>query len=76
MNPLDMLKQFKGRNPQEIAMQLIGNNNNPVINNLLTMAKNGDSKGVENFARNIFKEQGRDFDAEMENMQSIINQLK
>lgn len=76
MNPLDMLKQFKGKNPQEIAMQLIGNNNNPVINNLITMAKNGDSKGVENFARNIFKEQGRDFDAEMQNMQSIINQLK
>ena len=27
-------------------------------------AKEGDSKGVENFARNLFKEQGRDFDKE------------
>ena len=76
MNPFDMLKTFKGRNPQEIAMQLIGSNTNPVINNLVTMAKNGDTQGVENFARNMLKEQGRDFDAEMQNMQSIINQLK
>ena len=76
MNPQEMLKQFKGKKPQEIAMQLIGNNNNPVINNLITMAKNGDTQGVENFVRNMFKEQGRDFDAEMQNMQSIINQLK
>ena len=38
--------------------------NNPIINNLIGMAQNGDTKGVENFARNIMKEKGRDFDKE------------
>ena len=61
MNLLDMLKQFKGRNPQEIAMQMIGNINNPMINNLVQMARNGDRQGVENFARNVLKEQRKGF---------------
>ena len=61
MNLLDMLKQFKGRNPQEIAMQMIGNTTNPMINNLVQMAKNGDKQGVENFARNVLKEQRKGF---------------
>lgn len=66
MNPLDMIKNFMsgGKNPQEIAMQMIGNNNNPVIQNLIKMAQNGDYQGVEEFARNFYKQQGRDFDKE------------
>jgi hypothetical protein len=35
-----------------------------MINNLIGMAKNGDTQGVENFARNLFNERGRDFDKE------------
>lgn len=37
-------------------------NNNPIIMNLFTMLKKGDEKGVENFARNLCKEKGIDFD--------------
>lgn len=78
MNPLDMIKNFMngGKNPQEIAMQMIGNNNNPVIQNLIKMAQNGDYQGVENVARNMFKEQGRDFDAEMRDLQKFIGNFK
>lgn len=72
MNPIQILSKFKGQSPQQIAMQLIGNTNNPVINNLVQMAKNGDRQGVENFARNVLKEQGRDFDEEYNN---LINQF-
>ena len=39
-------------------------NQNPMFNNLIDMAQRGDSKGVETFARNLFKERGRDFDKE------------
>ena len=39
-------------------------NKNPMITNLMNMMQTGDSKGVEDFARNIFKEKGRDFDKE------------
>lgn len=76
MNPLEILKKFKGQSPQQIAMQMIGNTNNPMINNLVTMAKNGDKQGVENFARNVLKEQGRDFDKEYSQMQELINKMK
>ena len=37
---------------------------NPMMNNLIRMAKSGNIQDVENFARNVFREQGRDFDTE------------
>ena len=66
MNPIEMIKGFigKGMNPQQILGNVMKNNSNPVFNKLIEKAKEGDSKGVENFARNLFKEQGRDFDKE------------
>ena len=66
MNPIEMIKGFigKGMNPQQILSNVMKNNSNPVFNNLIEKAKEGDTKGVETFARNLFKEQGRDFDKE------------
>lgn len=65
MNPMQMLQSFLGRgmSPQQIIGQMMGNKN-PMISNLMNMMQNGNSKGVEDFARNIFKEKGRDFDKE------------
>ena len=66
MNPIEMIKGFigKGMNPQQILGNVMKNNSNPVFNSLIEKAKEGDTKGVETFARNLFKEQGRDFDKE------------
>lgn len=67
MNPMEIIKNFigKGMNPEQVLEKMISNNNqNPVFGNLIKKAKEGDSKGVEDFARNLFKEQGRDFDKE------------
>ncbi|MDE6946566.1 MAG: hypothetical protein K2P14_05215 [Anaeroplasmataceae bacterium] len=65
MNPLQLLQSFigKGMSPQQIIGQMMSNKN-PMITNLISMAQKGDAKGVENFARNMFKEKGRDFDKE------------
>lgn len=65
MNPMQMLQSFLGRgmSPRQIITQMSGNKN-PMITNLMNMMQTGDSKGVEDFARNIFKEKGRDFDKE------------
>lgn len=65
MNPMQMLQSFLGRgmSPQQIISQMMGNKN-PIISNLMNMMQTGNSKGVEDFARNIFKEKGRDFDKE------------
>ena len=51
-------------NPQSVINKIITQNSNPVINNLIKMAQKGDVKGVEDFARNLFKEKGRNFDKE------------
>lgn len=64
-NPIQMLKMLmsKNKNPQEMIKSMMGNNN-PMVTNLMEMAQKGDKAGVENFAKNLFKEQGRDFDKE------------
>ena len=74
MNPVDFLKRILNRNvnPEQILGNMIRNNNNPMFSNLIKMAQEGNSKGVENFARNIFKEQGRDFDKEFSDFRNKL----
>lgn len=43
----------------------LGNNLTPIQKQLIEMAKKNDVKGLETFGRNLGKEQGRDFDAEL-----------
>lgn len=64
MNPMSMIKQYmmKGLTPKGILNKM--SINNPILNNVMTMAQNGDTKGVETFARNICKQKGLDFDTE------------
>lgn len=51
-------------NPQQMIQNILKNNPNPMLNNLVQMAQKGDKQGIENIARNILKERGRDFDSE------------
>lgn len=48
------------------------NINNPILNNVITMAQNGDTKGVETFARNICKQKGLDFDTEFNKFKDTL----
>lgn len=75
---LNNIKDFinNGGTPQKLVENLMANNSNPVLSNLMQMAKNGDTVGVEQFARNLLKEQGRDFDTEMQQLQEIIKSFK
>lgn len=50
--------------PKELVQKSVGNNKNQTINELVKWAENGDTKDLKNFARDAFKEQGRDFDKE------------
>ena len=64
-NMVQMMNIIKGaKNPQEAVLGLLNNNSNPMLKNLTEMAKKGDKEGIENFARNVLKEQGRNFDTE------------
>lgn len=59
-NPIQMLKNMI------INKQI----SNPILKEVINKAQNGDSKGVEEFARNFLKEQGRDFDKEFNQFMS------
>ena len=65
-NPMQFINMLKGiKSPKDTVINIVKTNNNPMVKNLVEMAEKGDSQGVENFARNMLKEQGRDFDTEM-----------
>ena len=73
MNPMQMLQGM--RNPQQFLQQMIGNRqmmSNPIIKNALGMAQNGDSKGIEQMARNLCKEKGIDADKAFESIKSQL----
>lgn len=74
-NPFNTIKNFikQQGSPKELLMNFMQQNNqNPMINNLIRSAKNGDYSQVENFARNICREKNIDFDKEFETfMQSF-----
>lgn len=67
VNPIQLIAQIKqGKNPQQLMMQILESQaqNNPVMNNLLTMAKENRTADIEKFARNLAASQGIDFDKE------------
>lgn len=45
-------------NPKQMVMNFVKNNanSNPMMSNLISMAEKGNSKGLEEFARNMCKE--------------------
>ena len=72
MNPVNIIKQYmmKGFTPKGILQQM--NISNPILSNVIGMAQNGDTKGVENFARNICKQRGLDFDTEFSKFKNTL----
>ena len=72
-NPMQIMQLLRGiKNPKETVFQLMKGNNNPIMKNLVEMVEKGDTKGVENFARNYMKSQGKDFDQEFNNFKSMF----
>lgn len=77
MNPLMVISQMmkNGGNPQQIFQQMIGDNpamNNPIMKNAFEMAQKGDSKGVEEIARNLCKEKGINPDEAIEKVRQQL----
>lgn len=70
MNPMQMLQVMK--NPQQFLQQMMWNSSvmrNPMAKNAMQMVQNGDSKGIEQMARNLCKEKGLNAD-------DVFNQIK
>ena len=67
VNPAELIQMIRnGKNPQQLMMSVLDKQaqNNPIYNNLKTMAKEGRTKDIERFARNLTESQGLDFDTE------------
>lgn len=78
MNPMQIIQMLKnGGNPQQIVIGMLEQNSqdNPVLNNLLSLAKEGNTQEIENFARNMLKEQGKDFDKEFNSFKQSLGVL-
>lgn len=70
MNLMQMIQC--GGNPKMILIQMMSNSqfsNNPIMKNTFDMMNRGDSKGLEQLARNLCKEKGL-------NPEEIMSQFK
>ena len=69
VNPMQLVQMIKsGQNPQQLMLSVLQNQagNNPMMNNLLNLAKNGQTTQIEQIARNLYTSQGLDFDKEFQ----------
>ena len=64
----------KGANPQQLVISMLEQQsaNNPMIGNLLNLAKKNDNQGIEQVARNIMSSQGKDFEKEFNDFKNIL----
>lgn len=75
MNPMQLIQMIKGNsNPSQFVMNMLEQQagNNPLFANILNLAKNGKSGDIEQIARNMLKEQGRDFDKEFTDFKQMF----
>ena len=68
VNPMEIILAIKnGQNPEQIMLKVLEDSvssSNPLIANLITLAKDNRGNEIERIARNIAKEKGIDFDKE------------
>lgn len=68
MDPMSIIAMIKsGRNPQQIMLNILEQGvaeGNPLMSNLLNLAKQNRTADIEQIARNICAERGVDFDKE------------
>lgn len=71
MNPMSIFQMIKG-GPQQVVQQMMKNNqlmSNPIMQNAMQMAQQGNMQGIEQMARNLCKEKGLNAD-------EVFNQIK
>ena len=74
-NMIDFIKVVKQGNPQAFVMNILQQDvqkGNPIAVNLIQMINSGDSRGIEQVARNIAKEKGIDFDKEFNSFKQMF----
>lgn len=65
VNPMQLIQMIKGgQNPQQLVMNILQQKSqtNPILNNAMNLAKNGNQSALETLARNLAEQRGLDFD--------------
>ena len=65
VNPMQLIQMIReGQNPQQMMINILERNsaNQPFMQNLLLLARDGRSADIEQIARNVAREKGVDFD--------------
>lgn len=75
LNPIQLMQMLRQGNPKAVAQQIIQTNypNDPNMQQLLQLGMKGDTNTLSQIAQQIFSQQGRDFNVEL---QSLINTTK
>lgn len=70
VNPMELIMAIRnGQNPEQLMLGILEQNmssSNPMLGNLLMLAKNNNTPEIEKIARNIARERGIDYDKEFE----------
>ena len=70
INPMQIMQLIRGGgNPQQLVMNMLNQQSqqNPMYANIMKLAQNKDTAGLEKIARNLAQERGMDFDKEFAN---------
>lgn len=74
VNPIQLINMIKnGQNPQQLMMNILGQNN-PILENAIKLAQNGNTSALEMIARNLAQQRGLDFDTEFAKFKNYLNQ--
>ena len=75
VDPMQLIQMIKGgQNPQQLVMNILEQQmqNTPMGVNLLSLAKQNRSADIEQIARNLCQQSGRDFDKEFNAFKQML----
>lgn len=79
VNPMQLIQMIReGQNPQQMMINILERNsaNQPFMQNLLVLARDGKTADIEKIARNVAKEKGIDFDSAFNSFKSQLRTFK
>ena len=74
-NPMQIIQAIKqGQNPQQVTMNIVKEyiGQTPMGQNLINLAENNKGQEIEQIARNICKQSGKDFDKEFNAFKQML----
>ena len=75
VNPVQLIQMIKsGYNPQQLMISMMENQmrGTPMGDNLLKLARENRGAEIEQIARNLYSQQGRDFDKEFSQFKNML----